>query len=77
MKPSQHEAELVRLALIRKRYGLIRKQVQEAYNEGVRCLSRTDADDMDKYHLIDRDGRILTGEYGHWMEAWLSYLEEK
>jgi hypothetical protein len=74
MKAS-HDAELLRLALIRRRYAKIKHLINDAYHEGVRCVSRTGHDDMEIYWLIDRDGRLLTGEYGHWMEAWLSYLE--
>ncbi len=74
MKAS-HDAELLRLALIRRRYAKIKRQVQEAYNEGVRCLSRTDKNDMERYWLVDKQGRILTGEYGCHEEAWLAYAD--
>lgn len=68
------KAESARLFEIKRRYLLLLKEVKTAQEEGVRCVSRTGKEDMDLYWLVDRDERILTGEHGTNMEAWISYL---
>lgn len=79
MKPkyAAWQAELTRLANIQRRYKAIRKQVKEAREDGVRCFSRTNEAEQERYWLVDKEGRILTGEYASREEAFLDYLEEK
>lgn len=71
------KAESRRLFQVRLQYLKLLKQVKEAKQEGVRCKSRTGKEDMERYWLIDRDKRILTGEHGTAEEAWIEYLGEK
>lgn len=71
---AQWDAETARLEGIRRAFWKAQKQVQAATEEGIVCHSRTDASGNEKYHLVDRDGRILSGEYGDFFSCWMSYL---
>lgn len=69
------QEESRRLFQIRFRYLRLLKQVREAKEEGIRCQSRTNTDGFEIYWLVDRDKRVLSGEYDCMESAWLSYLE--